>query len=144
MAAKNFRSKPVVIQAVQWTGNNFAEVLSLDKSISGPYPWEPGKDCVAIMGISGNRPNVSPRDRQNVFPGEWIVKDSIGLFKCLDEVFREEYEPIPEDTSHTFEEDFAHFLSYSGLTREKPGHRDLMRRAFEAGRKPREITDGTI
>lgn len=126
--ADKFRKKPVTVEAVQWTGNNFGDIGALSENIYGPH----GKDqdaYLVIKGISGLKISVRI--------GDWIIKDTIGVFNCLDEVFRKEYEPVFEgelNYSHTTEEDFAHFLSYAGLTHETPAHRSLMIRAFEAGR----------
>lgn len=131
--ATKFRNK-AVIEAIQWTGDNFGEMGSFHQDIYGPYGKENAH--LEIKTITG---------RYNVLVGDWIVKDQDGfIYTISNSFFSENFEPIPEDTPHTFEEDFHYFLTYSGLTHEKPGHRDLMRRAFEAGRNPREMNNGKI
>ena len=80
----NYRKKPVVIEAIQYTGDNFGEVYVfsqrlcsrlLDKFIM-IYTLE-GDMCVSV--------------------GDWIIKGVKGEFyPCKPDIFEATYEPVEE------------------------------------------------
>jgi hypothetical protein len=77
-----YRKKPVVIEAVQWTGANFAEVAALGENIFGPYAQE---DRLEIKTLEG-------RMRANV--GDWVIKGVKGeVYPCKPDIFEQTYEP---------------------------------------------------
>lgn len=78
-----YRRRPVVIDAVQFTGDNFDEIASLGAD------WETYEaefaDFILIETVAGDL-------RADV--GDWVVKDSSGeLYPCKPDVFAETYEP---------------------------------------------------
>lgn len=84
-----YRSKPVEIDAVQWTGDNRAEVtdfviehgLRTDPFIAGH---------VRVATVNGNTADARP--------GDWIIAESEpGLFyPCAADVFATRYEPVSQ------------------------------------------------
>jgi hypothetical protein len=83
-----FRKKPVVIEAVRWTGDNVKEVL--DFGMTGPQPlwgddFKVGKMAVFILTAEGQM-------RASV--GDWIIRGVQGEFyPCKPGIFDETYEP---------------------------------------------------
>jgi hypothetical protein len=83
-ALRSYRKKPVVIEAVQWDGQNRAELVefvgeSLDEA------WSVGGYCF-INTLEG---------RMNAYVGDWIVKGVKGEFYPVKpEIFEETYERV--------------------------------------------------
>ena len=81
-----FRKKPIVIEAICWTGDNVDSVLRFDQSILGPY-WH--KDHLEIPTLEG---------RMTASVGDWIIRGVKGeLYPCKPDIFEATYEPVTED-----------------------------------------------
>jgi hypothetical protein len=77
-----FRKKPVVIEAVQWTGTNFFELLAM--GLTDAY-WRDDHQ-LEIMTLEGGM--VATK-------GDWIIKGVKGEFYPIkEEIFRETYEQV--------------------------------------------------
>lgn len=78
-----FRKKPVVIEAVQWKGDNFARVAELSDDVLGPYGREqPHLKIHTLEGI------------MTAAVGDWIIKGVNGeTYPCKPEIFEKSYEP---------------------------------------------------
>lgn len=80
-----FRKKPVVIEAVQWNGNNFDEVVELT-GIMGVLPPSQKNTCVGIQTLEGTM-------RADI--GDWIIKGIKGeVYPCKPDIFEATYESI--------------------------------------------------
>lgn len=90
-----FRKKPVVIDAIQWTGNNIDEVMpffgDLSKLPSDGIHVQPGIGHVPALGhliiptLEGDH---------TALPGDWIIKGVKGEFyPCKPDIFGITYEP---------------------------------------------------
>lgn len=79
----SFRKKPVVIEAVQWTGDNHQEVSALGKIIEGsPRRKDRALPIQTLEGVM----------LANV--GDWIIKGVKGeLYPCKPDIFASTYEP---------------------------------------------------
>jgi hypothetical protein len=93
-----FRKKPVVIEAVQWDGNQISDVpmwiseaLQKDpKDIGGLYRY--GRD-VHIFTLEGV---------MIAAPSDWIIRGVKGeIYPCKDEIFRMTYEPAAQPAAPT-------------------------------------------
>lgn len=74
-----FRKKPVVIEAVQWTGSNKSDVALL----GGRGRWV--GDTLLVETLEGTMQAV---------PGDWIIKGIKGEFyPCKPDIFEATYEP---------------------------------------------------
>ena len=83
-----FRKKPVVIEAVQWTGNNIDEVISFCPGIT--YHGLDGKKngWLLIKTLEG-----SMRAEIN----NWVIKGIKGEFyPCKSDIFEQTYEVVEE------------------------------------------------
>lgn len=80
-----FRKKPVVIEAVQWTGNNANEIN--DFVPAKDSLWMAGMDFMAlsIMTLEG---------KMHASKGDWIIKGVKGEFyPCKPDIFAATYDP---------------------------------------------------
>lgn len=80
-----FRKKPVVIEAIQFDGNNNTMVDKfMDGSIHNFIPHEEFDNCVCIRTLEGNHVAI---------PGDWIIKGVKGEFyPCKPDIFEMTYE----------------------------------------------------
>lgn len=86
-----FRKKPVVIEAIQWTGENSDECL--DFADSGEYPvW--GADFM----VNTNQKIIYITTLEGVMTasvGDWIIRGVKGeLYPCKPDIFEATYEPV--------------------------------------------------
>lgn len=82
---KNYRKKPIVIQAIQWSGNNFKEILNFDGSnrvkISSKYPGS--LEIETLEGV------------MLASPWDYIIKGVKGeIYPCKQDVFLKTYDEI--------------------------------------------------
>ena len=79
-----FKKKPVVIEAVQWTGENFAEIKNF---ISGPFAFGS-----TATGSSLVIPTLEGDHQASI--GDWIIKGVKGEFyPCKPDIFEATHEP---------------------------------------------------
>ena len=82
-----YRKKPVVVEAVNWTGQNWTEM----SEFMGIFPFVvgEGEPCICIDVLDG-------RMYANI--GEYIIKDVNGEFyPCNPKIFEKTYERVGED-----------------------------------------------
>ena len=79
-----YRKKPVFIEAIQWTGDNWLEVCKFAKT-KHIYIDERGLFVEKLQG-------------EIVFdPGDWVIRDVEGaLSSCKPDVFAQVYEKVDE------------------------------------------------
>ena len=79
-----FRKKPVVIEAVQWRGNNLTEILHFMKEKSEEVYTGSADKSLLIPTLEGNhRADIS----------DWIIKGVKGEFYlCKPDIFEQTYE----------------------------------------------------
>ena len=80
--ARAYRKKPVVVEAVQWTGENHAEMCEfIDQEVFEIKP----KEGLIIHTLEGNH---------HASPGDYIIKGVNGEFyPCKPDIFAKTYEP---------------------------------------------------
>ncbi len=77
-----FRKKPVVIEAVQWTGENVDEVMGFMAWRNAAHDDTNG---LTIHTLEGNH---------HASPGDWIIKGVKGEFyPCKPDIFAATYDP---------------------------------------------------
>jgi len=80
---KFYRKKPVVIEAIQWTGDNFGVVGKFSESIFGPYGKESHLEINTLEG------------RMKADVGDWIIRGIKGeIYPCKPDIFEQTYEPV--------------------------------------------------
>lgn len=77
--------KPIPITAIQWTGENRAELLEFT---NGRCRFEDGKTSIIIPTLEGN---------MGAIDGDYIIRGVEGEFyPCRQEIFLKTYEKISE------------------------------------------------
>lgn len=80
-----YRKKPVVIEAVQFTGKNKEEIVLFIDGGTQVYDEPHGRPGLLILAREG---------LEVAAPGDWIIKGVIGEFyPCEPDVFAATYEP---------------------------------------------------
>ena len=92
-----FRKKPVVIEAVQWTGANLFDVISFT---DGPpdtrgdhagMMWDNYRDLVDREGLK----IFTLEGTMLATPGDWIIRGVKGeLYPCKPDIFEATYERV--------------------------------------------------
>lgn len=78
-----FRKRPVVVEAVRWTGNNYRDVY-----------WF-ANDVRAVQGQPGVLTITTPEGVMMASTGDWIIKGVKGEFyPCKPDIFAATYEPV--------------------------------------------------
>ena len=86
-----YRKKPVVVEAIQYTGSNGPEIrcwsdrLAFESPVLEPTPHNPRGDYLQIKTLEGTTTAI---------PGDWIIKGVAGEFyPCKPDIFEQTYEP---------------------------------------------------
>lgn len=79
-----FRKKPVVIEAIQWTGNNWADMATIvDETVRLHGP-----DQLRIKTLESHGEPLFAN------PTDWIIKGVAGeLYPCRADIFAATYDP---------------------------------------------------
>lgn len=79
-----YRKKPVVIDAVQWTGDNYVEIFEFTEDKA--YPFEPHSDTLIVSTLEGE---------MKALKGCYIIRGVDGTYyPCQDTVFNKTYEKV--------------------------------------------------
>jgi len=95
--ALRWRKRPVVVDAVQWAGDNLDEVYALAGCANFDLLNEQDR-----VNCDDPEATASVFDKLHstwvlVYTGQWIIKGVKGEFyPCADDVFRETYEPAAQ------------------------------------------------
>lgn len=86
-----YRKKPVVVEALQWKGDNEEE---MGKFASGyfltvePEDRQDDPDQTAEVFVGANGRWLP------ILTGEWVIKDEKGFYPCAPDIFEKTYEPV--------------------------------------------------
>jgi len=84
---KQFRNKPKIIEAIQFTNANLNEIIEFC-----PYVFQPDYLMESVIFIS--RLGYETRGSERAFFGDWIIKTETGEFyACPPDEFKKLYEP---------------------------------------------------
>jgi len=88
----SFRKRPVLVEAVQWTGDNLDEVLALGLTVTPAH-----NRTIEIRTLEGT---------MTAIPGDYIIKGIEGEFyPCKPTIFDESYELVTEEPDGEDEDD---------------------------------------
>jgi hypothetical protein len=91
---RKYRKKPIVIEAVQFKGNNESEIIEFTKSIALTRP-----ECLKSMRI----PTLEGDMIANI--GDWIIKGVNGEFyPCKPDIFEKLYDLTEQEEDKEAEE----------------------------------------
>jgi hypothetical protein len=88
-----YRKKPVVIEAIQWTGNNLKEVIDFSglHDSAKKWTWEEYEEVVKNEGLK----IFTLEGKMNADVNDWIIKGVKGEFyPCKPEIFEATYEAV--------------------------------------------------
>lgn len=92
-----FRKKPVVIDAIQWTGDNLHEVITF----TGKHPkfnewFEDWKEYEVYVKNSGDIFKILTLEgTMSASPGDWIIRGVSGEhYPCKPDIFATTYEAV--------------------------------------------------
>lgn len=81
---KTFAKKPIQVQAVQWTGDNYEEIANFVGRIGFPCSFD--KDSVIIETLENDYYAIK---------GDWIIRGIDGKFYLCDpDIFEKTYEEV--------------------------------------------------
>ena len=90
---KQYRKKPVVISAVQWTGDNQEEVFELERNKVSNVICE-----IDILYEPNRKPSLiinTLEGEMSANIGDWIIKGVQGeLYPCKPDIFEATYEEV--------------------------------------------------
>ena len=91
-----FRKKPVVIEAIRWTGDNLKEIIAFT-GFTGLHPsaekwtWGEYEQVVAYDGLK----IFTLEGKMNADVGDWIIKGVKGEhYPCKNDIFEATYERV--------------------------------------------------
>lgn len=93
MTAKRYRKRPVEIEALQWTGDNLAQMQAFVgvRTDSHALENEQGFDVFR----AGPRLYVAANEAWlPIDVSEWVAKDRLGFYPIKDSMFHESYELV--------------------------------------------------
>jgi len=80
-----FRKKPVVVEAVQYTGHNMSEIMRFAKGAT-EFEEDFTGDSISIKTLEGT---------MTASKGDWIIRGVMGEFyPCKPDVFNATYESV--------------------------------------------------
>ncbi|WP_206523127.1 MULTISPECIES: hypothetical protein [unclassified Mesorhizobium] len=92
-----FRKRPVVIEAIQWTGQNLFDVIAFTdgrpdiRSTHAGMKWDEYCELVARDGLK----IYTLEGKMNASPGDWIIRGVQGEFyPCKPDIFEATYQPV--------------------------------------------------
>ena len=91
---KSYAKKPVVIQALRWTGSNLKEIITFTygppdvRSVPAAMKWEEYEDLVEKEGLK----IYTLEGKMSASVGDYIIKGVRGEFyPCRKDIFEETY-----------------------------------------------------
>jgi len=88
-----YRKKPVVIEAVQWTGDNLRDIIDFTglHESAKKWTWEEYEKVVALQGLK----IFTLEGPLNASPGDYIIKGVQGEFyPCKPDIFEATYDRV--------------------------------------------------
>lgn len=110
-----FRKKPVVVEAMQYTGENVKAVEDFGARVKPNGHWDPGETRLRVTTLEG---------WTEASPGDWIIKGVKGEFyPCKPDIFEMTYETVGRPKEEIFEDCMVQavklldrFIGRAGLT----------------------------
>ena len=95
MIVKKYRKKPVVIEAIQWTGNNLKEVIDFTglHESAEKWTWEEYQSVVENCGLK----IFTLEGRMDAEINDYIIKEVQGeYYPCKPDIFKQTYEEVKD------------------------------------------------
>lgn len=85
MAARVFQKRPPRVEAIQWTGSNFADLEAWRAPVAPPHETLTGS---LRLWVDANEQWV------NVHENDWIIRNEHGFVACKPDLFARKYEQV--------------------------------------------------
>lgn len=133
-----FKKKPLVIEAVQFTGDNVDELqrfCGFHKDSSGQHEMNTFNklgtylldymhpDALGELWVAANRQWLP------IVKGEWVIKDSLGFYPCRDGKFQETYDPVADLSPYCVRCNASDHAQFNHLFHETSEHEVWLARA---------------
>ena len=93
--ARLYRKRPVLVQAIQWTGDNLKQIIAFTglHESANKWSWEEYEAVVHTDGLK----IFTLEGTMSASPGDWIIKGVAGEFyPCKPDIFEATYELAEE------------------------------------------------
>ena len=92
-----FRKRPVIIEAVQWLGDNTDEILLFLESDLSEFAKGSGRHYrIDKSRVAGGLIIKTLEGEHLASPGDWIIKGVEGeYYPCKPDIFKSTYEALP-------------------------------------------------
>jgi hypothetical protein len=111
-----YRKKPVIVEAIQWTGKNWDEIKEFVRHTKNDTALR--MVCSVIGGSALALWIAKSNTSGTVHLDDWIIKerDGVGFYPCTNEQFKETYEPVeePVEVSADVEEENSPIFDHTG------------------------------
>lgn len=92
---KTFVKKPISVQAIQWTGHNYAEIVDFVGKDGVDLFYSCEKSVLVPMLVIYAPSDITDEGDHLVRVGNWIIKGIKGEFyPCKPDVFEQTYEEV--------------------------------------------------
>ena len=96
-----YRKKPLEVEAIQWNGNNFDEIMNFVGDFHGnKVAYENAEELAYSTGeitIRTLEDGADGRAKHVASKGDWIIQGVQGKFyPCKPDIFEETYEKVEE------------------------------------------------
>ena len=89
-----YRKKPIVIEAIHWTGDNIGDVMVFMAPAQPGYVGRQFSNADDLIAID------TPEGRMIAGKGDWIIRGIEGeLYPCKPDIFKATYNSVEEDDS---------------------------------------------
>lgn len=86
---KTFAKKPIKVQAVQWTGDNYEEIADFVGGIRSVYHLNDEYIIISYQTLKGDH---------CLRNGDWIIREVNGdIHRCEPDIFEKTYEEVTHD-----------------------------------------------
>jgi len=92
---QQYRKKPIVTEAMQWTGTNIDNLRDWVCSVYGPASAGPAVRLYGPTEVNPLRLYVAANEAWlDLEIGEWIIRDARGFYPCKADIFAATYEAV--------------------------------------------------
>ncbi|MGW3545883.1 hypothetical protein ACWDNI_35820 [Nocardia niigatensis] len=92
--ANRYRKRPIVIEAMQWTGDNADALRSWS---DGAFDVLDPEDAIENPDATGTLFIAANGVWATIETGEWVIRDSKGHYPCKADIFELTYEPAESE-----------------------------------------------
>ena len=94
-----YRKRPLEVDAIQWTGDNWNDVCTAFPDVDGEVVYDVSSRSLIVHTVDG---------RMRCAQGDWLIRDHNGNFyPCWDMGFADLYEVVPAPANTSAYEEYV-------------------------------------